>query len=182
MGSADFYIDFNIEVPNIQDEFSLEAEQQLRKLVEGHSDIVGAAVSLENIVKGDETAHLYQVRIVLYKRPEDIVVVQKDAQPMVTLRNALEVLEKIVRASREKLSQRDSHQSEEIEKIYYELSADEVYATYAKNQKPSDVIQKSREEIASELMVKEGMNEEAAYFAADQILSVAEESSDEGEE
>jgi hypothetical protein len=32
-----------------------------------------------------------------------------------------------------------------------------------------------RTEIASRLMVEEGLTEEAAYFAADQILRIAEE-------
>jgi hypothetical protein len=177
----DFYVDFNIEVPNIGEEFAQEAEQHIRKLAADHSDIVGAAVSLENLVK-DETSHLFQVRIVLYKRPEAVVVIQKDSEPMLTLRSTLEVLEKIVRASREKLAQVDSHQSEDIDRIYFELSADEVYATYAKNRKPADVVQKSRTEIASELMVEEGLTEEAAYFAADQILRVAQESTGDGEE
>jgi len=178
MGSLDFYVDFNIEVPNVEDDFTFEAEQQLRNLAADHSDIVGASVSLENIVKA-ETPYLYQVRIVAYKRPEDIAVIQKDSKPMTALRNALEALEEKVRTSREKLVQRDSHQSEDIERIYYEQSADEVYATYAKNQKPVDVIRKNRTEIASELMVKEGLTEEAAYFAADQILSVAQKSTGE---
>jgi ribosome-associated translation inhibitor RaiA len=181
MGSTDFYVEFNIEVPNIQEEFRLEAEQQLRSLTSDHSDIVGAAVSLESIVK-TETPYLYQVRIVVYKRPEDIAIVEKDSEPMIALNNALDALEAKIRASREKLRQRDSHQSEEIEKVFYDLSADEVYATYAKNQKPTDVVRKSRTEIASRLMVEEGMGEEAAYFAADQILFVAQKNTDEGEE
>lgn len=181
MGSSDFYVDFNIEVPNVQEQFAIEAEQQLRSLAADHSDIVGAAVSLESIVK-TETQYLYQVRIVIYKRPNDIAIIEKDTSPMIALRKALEAMEEKVRASREKLRQRNSHQSEEIEKVFYDLSADEVYATYAKNQKPTDVIRKSRTEIASELMVREGMNEEAAYFAADQILLVAQRGTDEEEE
>jgi TPP-dependent 2-oxoacid decarboxylase len=180
MGSTDFYVDFNIEVPNIQAEFALEAEQQIRSLTADHSDIVGAAVSLESIVK-TATPYLYQVRIVVYKRPEDIAIIEKDSEPMIALRNALEALEKKVRVSRKKLSQSDSHRSEQIDTIFYELSADEVYATYAKNQKPTDVIHKSRTEIASELMVEKGLTEEAAYFAADQILFVAQKNTDGGE-
>jgi hypothetical protein len=181
MGSTDFYVDFNIEVPNMQEEFTLEAERELRSLASEHSDIVGAAIALESIVKA-ETQYLYQVRIVVYKRPEDIVIIEKDSEPMIALRNALEALGKKVRASREKLRQDDSHRSEQIDTIFYELSADEVYATYAKNQKPKDVIHKDRTEIASELMVEKGLTEEAAYFAADQILFVAQKNTEEGEE
>lgn len=180
MGSMDFYVDFNIEVPNVQEEFRLEAERQLKELAAERTDIVGAAVSLENIVK-TETAYLYQVRIVVYKRPKNIAIIEKASEPMIALNKALEALEKKVRASREKLAQQDSHRDEEIETIFYELTPDEIYATYAKNQKPVDVMQKSRTEIASELMVAKGLTEEAAYFAADQILFVAQKNTEAGE-
>lgn len=173
MGSSDFYVDFNIEVDNLGDEFKREAEQRLRELAASHSDLVGAAVSLERIVKA-ETSFLYQVRIVVYKRPQDIAVIKKESDPMTTLRDALDTLEETVRQSREKLSQRDSHVSEQIENIYYGLSAEEVYETYAKDLMPDEILEMGRTEIASVLMVQEGLTEEAAYFAADQILSVAE--------
>ena len=181
MGSTDFYVDFNIEVPDVQEEFALEAERRLRRLASNRSDIVGAAVSLETLVK-TETPYLYQVRIVVYKRPDDIAIVEKEAEPMIALKNGLDALEEKIRASREKLTQADSHRSEEIETVFYELSADEIYATYAKEEKPADVIQKSRTEIASQLMVEEGLDEKAAYFAADQILYVAQKSAEGGGE
>jgi len=121
-----------------------------------------------------DSPYLYQVRVVVYKRPEDIAVVEKDSEPMAALNNALKTLEEKVRASREKLSQRDSHHSEEIDTVFYELTPDEIYATYARNQKPAEFVDKSRAEIASRLMTEEGLNQEAAYFAADQILYVAQ--------
>jgi len=46
MGSLDFYVDFNIEVPDMSDEFNNEAERELRKLTSDHSDLIGASVSL----------------------------------------------------------------------------------------------------------------------------------------
>ena len=92
MANTDFYVDFNIEVPNIQDEFALVAERQLRSLASEHSDLVGAAVSLESIVK-TETPYLYQVRIVVYKRPEDIAVIEKNVEAMIALKDALQSLE-----------------------------------------------------------------------------------------
>ncbi len=128
-----------------------------------------------------ETQYLYQVRIVVYKRPEDLVVIEKDAEPMIALNNALEVMKEKVRASREKLRQDDSHRDEEIETVFYELTPDEIYATYAKNQKPTEMVDRNRDEIASELMVEQGLTEEAAYFAADQILFVAQKNTNAGE-
>jgi hypothetical protein len=119
---------------------------------------------------------------VVYKRPEDIAIIEKDGEPMIALNNALDALEEKSALPREKLTQDDSHRNEEIETVFYELTPDEVYATYAKNQKPTEVINKNRDEIASELMVKEGLTEEAAYFAADQILFVAQKNTGQGEE
>ncbi len=77
MGTLEFYVDLNIEVPNIKDEFALEAEQNLRELAAAHSDLIGASVSVESLVEA-ESPYLYQVRIVVYKRPENLAVVQKE--------------------------------------------------------------------------------------------------------
>ena len=174
MGTLDFYVDFNIEVPDISDEFNLETEQRLRDLASHHSDLIGASVSLENIVK-TESPYLYQVRIVVYKRPENIAVVEKGVEPMIALKGAIDALEQKVRASREKLSQTESRRTGANDAVSGELSAEEVYATYFKNRNPEELLNKDRTEIASILMVEEGLAQEAAYFAADQILRVAEE-------
>lgn len=176
MGSLDFYVDFNIEMPNIGPEFTREAEQSLRKLASGHSDLVGASLSLEKIV-ATESSYLHQVRIVVYKRPEDIAVVEKDSDPMTALRNALNALEEKVRESREKLAQVDPHRMGDTQTVSNELSAEEVYATYAGDDKPEELIDKGRTKIASKLMVEDGLNQQAAYIAADQILRVAQEKS-----
>ena len=176
MGSLDFYVDFNIEDQDIGNDFNLEAEQRLRDLAAGHSDLIGASVSLEKIVEV-ESPYLYQVRIALYKRPEDIAVVEKEAEPMIALNNALKTLEKKVRASREKLSQMESRRTGANEAVIQELGAEEVYATYFKGQNPEEILSKDRMQIASTLMVEEGLNQEAAYFAADQILRVAADKS-----
>lgn len=173
MGSLDFYIEYNIEVPNIGEDFTLEAGQRLRDLTADHSDLLGAAVSIESLVKA-ETPHRFQVRIVVYKRPENIAVVEKGPDPMSTLRNALDAIEKNVRDSREKLAQADPHRGEDLQTISHELSAEEVYGTYVEDIEPEELINQGRTGIANSLMIKEGLNQDAAYFAADQILRVAQ--------
>jgi hypothetical protein len=97
---------------------------------------------------------------------------------MVALRAALDVLEEQVRESREKLSQNDTHRDSQIETVYYDLTADEIYATYAKGWQPEDVLRMDHTEIASRLMVEQGLTQDAADFAADQILLVAERIND----
>lgn len=174
MGKSDFYVEFNIEVPTVGDEFRLEAERRLRELTEGHSDIIGASVALENTVKA-QTPQQYKVRIVLYKRPKNLAVIKKDSEPMTALRDALDTLEREVYEIREKLRTAQFKRSQDTEKIVYELSADEVYATYARDADPSELLRDGRTKLAAKLMVEEDLSEEAAYYAADQILSVAVE-------
>jgi ribosome-associated translation inhibitor RaiA len=177
MGSSDFYIDYNIETAEVGDEFRRETEQRLRELTGNHTDMVGAAVSLEKITD-TETYDLHRVRIVLYKRPQDLVITKQDPDPMVALREALHTVEDQVRDSRKKLMQRDTHRDSQIETVYYDLSADEIYATYAKGWQPEDVLRMDHTEIASRLMVEQGLTQDAADFAADQILLVAERIND----
>ena len=180
MGNSDFYIDYNIEVPDAGDEFKRETEQRLRELAAAHSDIIGASVALEKTAD-TQSYEVYRVRVLVHKRPQDIVVTKQDSDPMVTLRDALDALEGQVRASREKLAQPDPHRDSQIESVYYDLSADEVYATYAKGWQPEDVVGMDHTEIASRLMVEHGLTQDAADFAADQILLVAERITSGGE-
>jgi ribosome-associated translation inhibitor RaiA len=128
MGSSNFYIDYNIDVEEAGDEFRNETEQRLRDLAADHTDMVGAAVALEKTVD-TQSYDLYRVRIVVYMRPQDIVVTKEDEEPMLTLRDALDALERQVRESREKLAEKDPHRDSQIETVFYDLSADEIYAT-----------------------------------------------------
>ena len=113
MGKSDFYIDYNIEVSGIPEEFAREIEESLRQLASSHSDMIGAAVALEKTVD-TRSYDVFRVRIVVYKRPQDVVVAKEGADPMVTLREVLEVLEEQIRESREKLSQKDTHRDTQI--------------------------------------------------------------------
>lgn len=173
MGSSDFYIDYNIEVSHISDKFQRETEQRLRELTRDHSDLIGAAVALEKVAD-TQTYDLYRARILLYKRPQDIVVSKQDSDPMVALRDALDAIEEEVRESREKLAQTDPHRDSEIETIYYDLTAEEIYAMYAKDWEPDEILEMDRTEIVSHLMVEKGLQQDAADFAADQIILAAE--------
>ena len=55
------------------------------------------------------------------------------------------------------------------------MSAAEVYATYARDTDPSELIRDSRTKLAAKLMVEAGPVQDAAYYAADQIMQVAME-------
>ena len=178
MGSSDFYIDYNIEVSDVGDEFKRETEQRLRELAGSHTDMVGAAVALEKTVD-TQSYDVYRVRIVVYMRPQDVAVSKEEADPIVALREVLDTLESQIRTAREKLAQKDTHRDTQIETVYYDLSADEIYATYAKGWQPEDVREMDHTQIASRLMLEHGLTQDAANFAADQILLVAENRNDE---
>jgi hypothetical protein len=169
---SNFYVDFDIKVPNTDEAFALEAERELQALTAQHSDLIGAAVSLERIVES-ESHNVYQVRIVVYIRPQNMAVVKKNTSPMEALREALKGIEEKVRSSREKMAYVDQNREYEKHNISYELSAEEVYATYIKDSTPAEVFNQGRSKIATRLMVEERLNQEAAYIAADQILKVA---------
>ena len=83
-------------------------------------------------------------------------------------------LETQIRTAREKLAQKDTHRDAQIETVYYDLTADEIYATYAKGWQPEEVRAMDHTQIASRLMLEHGLTQDAADFAADQILLVAE--------
>jgi ribosome-associated translation inhibitor RaiA len=172
MGSSDFYIDYNIEVACVDQVFRRETEQRLRELAADHTDMVGAAVALEKTVN-TQSYDLYRVRILIYMRPQDLVVTKEAEEPMLTLREVLDTLERQVRESREKLAQKDTHRDTQIETIFYDLSADEIYATYAKDWQPEEVVEMDHTDIARRLMLEHGLTQDAADFAADQILLVA---------
>ena len=173
MANSDFYIDYNIEVASMGDEFKRETEQRITELAAPHTDMVGAAVALEKVAD-TQSYDVYRVRILLYKRPQDIVVTKQDSDPMIALRVALDTLEEQVRDSREKLAERNPHRDSQIQTVYYDLSADEIYATYAKGLRPDEVLEMDRDELVRHLMLDHALTQDAADFAADQILLVAE--------
>lgn len=102
------------------------------------------------------------------------MVTKLEEDPFVELKDALEALEEQVRSSREKLAQRDTHRDSQIESVCYDLSAEEIFAIYAKGWKADEVLEMNRDEILRHLTVEHGLTPDAADFAADQILLAAE--------
>ncbi len=54
-----------------------------------------------------------------------------------------------------------------------QMTAREIYESYAAQADPNDLIAKGRAAIASHLMVGEGLDEASAFYAADMILNHA---------
>lgn len=57
----------------------------------------------------------------------------------------------------------------------YEMNPREIYEAFVQETEPREVLQLEREQIAAQLMVDDGLDQETAYYAADQILAFARE-------
>jgi ribosome-associated translation inhibitor RaiA len=104
--NTEFDLEFYNELENLgvlEDKLKNEAETRLRKLSKGHTDITGAAVSLESLDKGSETNYVVRARVVVYVRPENIVAVEKGENPQSALKDALSAVERQIREKRDKM-------------------------------------------------------------------------------
>lgn len=99
----DFPFDFAFynETDQEDDELYNTAYNGILDLTKGHTDIVGASVSIEEL-SDDTTPHAYQARVVLYVRPNNISATEKKPDALDAMR---EVLEEVVRQVREKREQ-----------------------------------------------------------------------------
>lgn len=94
---------FRSEVPNLtEDDLRDAAEGRLRKLAQGHTDMIGASVAVEVLGSG-QTPHRFQARVVAYIRPSNIAATEKGDSPQAALKGALDALERQVRARRDDL-------------------------------------------------------------------------------
>ncbi len=103
----DFTIEFNSEGIGQEMEMALfdETDRRLRKLAEGHNDLVGAAVNLR-VPAHEETPPLYEVTVVVYARPKQVAATEKRDTPTGALKGALSAVERQIREKRAKLGRR----------------------------------------------------------------------------
>ncbi|RIK33696.1 MAG: 30S ribosomal protein S30 [Chloroflexi bacterium] len=101
-----FTVEYHIEARNlgevVENNLKAEAEERLRKLMKGHSDITGAAVALTEPAERT-TSFLYRARVVVYARPEQIAAVSEEETPQAALKGALTAVERQVREKRDRL-------------------------------------------------------------------------------
>ena len=106
MGAVDFYIDYELEAEHFSDDMRAEVESRLRKLASEDTDMVGAAVSVTQPgINQKERPIEYQVRVVVYARPEDVVAIKKDDTIQGAMKAALSAIERQIRDKREKLGE-----------------------------------------------------------------------------
>jgi hypothetical protein len=78
------------------------AYDQITEMAQGHTDIVGAKVSLEEL-SSDATPHAFQARVVLYVRPEHIAATEIAPSSLGALQQALNAATKQLQEKRNKL-------------------------------------------------------------------------------
>ena len=101
MDLENFDFEFYTEISQDDAELWEEANERLRALVDDHTDIIDASVSIEELT-GSETPHRFEARVVIYMRPDNIVAVEKGEHAMAALQDALDAVERQVREEREK--------------------------------------------------------------------------------
>ncbi len=104
MARLDFHIEFNVEIETVEEALLDETARRLRDLAGGHDDLTGASVALEEL-GGVETPYVYQARVVVYIRPDNVVAVEKDDALETALKGALDAVERQVRELRQKRGQ-----------------------------------------------------------------------------
>jgi ribosome-associated translation inhibitor RaiA len=100
--TSDFEFEFYSEVPHLSPALRAEAENQLRELTVGHTDILGASVAMEELT-GSTTPHRYEARVVMYMKPDNVAAVEKGETAQEALKGALNAVERQVREYRDKL-------------------------------------------------------------------------------
>jgi ribosome-associated translation inhibitor RaiA len=179
MSKSDFHLDFYIRIPDpTSDRLELEADRRLRDLAADHTDMIGAAVAVEELSK-EVTPHAYRARVVVYSRPKNIAAIEHAEAPEIALDQALAAAERQIRQKRDKLS-KHWQQAEELVRIdnIYDLTPAELYKTYFGETAPEDLLNRDRDDIAIVLMTHESLDKETAYYAADQILIFAHSTTD----
>jgi ribosomal subunit interface protein len=99
--------EFRLEMKNETDvedyDLYVEAENHIRALARGHTDIIGAAVNLTHPSAGNQQPYIYEATVVLYARPENIAATEKQANATEALKGALDAVERQIRKKRDKL-------------------------------------------------------------------------------
>lgn len=103
MDELDFTIELNAQGLDQRTEYALftEAEGRLKMMAEGHQDMTGAAINIREAGKGEQT-FLYEATVAVYIKPAQIAATNKDPDPVVATRQALDAVERQIRQRREK--------------------------------------------------------------------------------
>lgn len=102
--NSEFAFDFEfLNETDLEDAELYElAYNEITDIAKGHADIVGASVSIDELSSGT-TPHAFQVRVVIYARPDHIAATEKKPSAMEALKSSLDAAVKQIRDKRDKL-------------------------------------------------------------------------------
>jgi hypothetical protein len=92
MSSTNFYIDFESDVPEFDDEFKIAAGMRLRGLAVAHHELDHARVGVTKLREGRGPAQ-FQASVVVYARPGEMAATKKDYRIVEALDEALAEIE-----------------------------------------------------------------------------------------
>jgi ribosome-associated translation inhibitor RaiA len=102
MTTIEFSFEFHSEIPDPDEALRTEAKRRLLALTEGHDDLIGASLTMEELT-GETTPHRYQATVVVFKRPDNVAATEKSETPDGALKGALSAVERQVRELRNRL-------------------------------------------------------------------------------
>ena len=106
MNTVSFPIEFNNELDDSKQSengFYTLAVDRLNILAAGHDDISGGVVNFKQPAQGRQTAHIYEVTIVVYMGSEHVAATEKGENFEATLDGALDAVAYQVREIRKQL-------------------------------------------------------------------------------
>lgn len=101
MNKPEFPIEYQTDVPLLTKELQEHIEDRLLDLAADNTDLKGASISVRE--EAGRSTPLFQARILVYMRPDDVVGVENHETVDGALRGAVKVVERQVREKRKKL-------------------------------------------------------------------------------
>ena len=106
MEATGFTIEYHTETIEFTNGLKAKLEKRLEKLAGRHRDITGASMAVHSI-SGANRHPEYKVRLVLYRRPDNIAAVRKADTVSNAVLEALDAIERQVREQRERQRERN---------------------------------------------------------------------------
>ncbi len=104
MATPDFPVEIRSESDGFTDKLREKALSRLTELKGDHTDIVSAAITIEDVAKGEE-AFRYEFKVIVHMRPEPVFASKQSDSVEAAMKAALDALERQVRDRRAKLKE-----------------------------------------------------------------------------
>lgn len=104
MATPDFPVEIRSDTEGFTEKLRGKALGRLTDLKGDHTDIVSAAITIEEIAKGEE-AFRYQFKVIAHMRPDPVIASKKADSVEAAMKSALDALERQVRERRDKLKE-----------------------------------------------------------------------------